>query len=182
MADTLTDSEAVSITEEPALTMVDVRVGVPGPGASATADVLGVALPTAASTYADNGDTVAIWLGPDEWLITTRSGTGVELEPRLRDVLAAHGGAAIDVSGQRTTLRLRGSRARDVLAKGCSVDLHPSAFGKGSAAQTMLGQAGVVLLAVDDSGAEFRILVRTSFVRYLRAWLADAAAEYGAGV
>lgn len=182
MADTLADSEAVSITEEPYVAMVDVRVGVPGPAATAAADVLGVALPTAASTYAENGDTAAIWLGPDEWLITTRSSTGVELEQRLREAIAAHGGAAIDLSGQRTTLRLRGSRARDVLAKGCSLDLHPSEFGASSAAQTMLGQAGVVLLAVDDSGADFRILVRTSFVRYLRAWLADAAAEYDAGV
>ncbi len=182
MADTLVNPEAVSIAEEPFATMVDVRVGVPGPGAAAAAELLGVALPTAASTYAENGDTAAIWLGPDEWLITMRSGTGVELETRLRDVIAPHGGAAIDVSGQRTTLLLRGSRARDVLAKGCSLDLHPSTFGSGSAAQTMLGQAGVVLLAVDDSGADFRILVRTSFVRYLHAWLADAAAEYDAGV
>ena len=96
-------------------------------------------------------------------------------------MVAPHGGAAIDVSGQRTTLRLRGSRGRDVLAKGCSLDLHPSAFGSGSAAQTMLGQAGVVLLAVDGSGADFRILVRTSFVRYLADWLLDAAGEYATG-
>jgi sarcosine oxidase subunit gamma len=181
MADTPTDSAAVSIIEEPFVAMVDVRVGVPGHGASAVADVLGVELPTAASTYAENGDTGAIWLGPDEWLITTRSGTGVALESRLRDAVGPHGGAAIDVSGQRTTLRLKGSRARDVLAKGCSLDLHPGAFGASSAAQTMLGQAGVVLLAVDGGGTDYRLLVRTSFARYLLAWLADAAAEYVVG-
>jgi sarcosine oxidase subunit gamma len=178
MADTLADGDAVSITEEPYVAMVDVRVGVPGPGATAAADVLGVELPTAASTYAENGDTAAIWLGPDEWLVTTRSGTGVELESRLRNAIVPLGGAAIDVSGQRTALRLKGSRARDVLAKGCSLDLHPGAFGSSSAAQTMLGQAGVVLLAVDGGGADYRLLVRTSFARYLLAWLADAAAEY----
>jgi sarcosine oxidase subunit gamma len=173
----MADTKAVSITEEPFATMVDVRVGLPGPGASAAAEALGVALP-AAATYAENGDTIAIWLGPDEWLVTTRSSTGEEFEARLREAIAPHGGAAVDVSGQRTTLRLSGSHARDVLAKGCALDLHPKVFGVGSAAQTMLGQAGIVLLALDDGASDFRVLVRSSFARYVVAWLLDAMAEY----
>jgi sarcosine oxidase subunit gamma len=173
----MADTKAVSITEEPFATMVDVRVGLPGPGASAAAEALGVALP-AAATYAENGDTIAIWLGPDEWLVTTRSSTGEEFEARLREAIAPHGGAAVDVSGQRTTLRLSGSHARDVLAKGCALDLHPKVFGVGSAAQTMLGQAGIVLLALDDGACDFRVLVRSSFARYVVAWLLDAMAEY----
>lgn len=173
----MADTTAVSITEEPFATMVDVRVGLPGPGASAAAEALGVALP-AAATYAENGDTIAIWLGPDEWLVTTRSSTGEEFEARLREAIAPHGGAAVDVSGQRTTLRLSGSHARDVLAKGCALDLHPKVFGVGSAAQTMLGQAGIVLLALDDGACDFRVLVRSSFARYVIAWLLDAMAEY----
>ena len=82
------------------------------------------------------------------------------------------------MSGQRTTLRLSGSHGRDVLGKGCALDLHPSVFGGGAAAQTTLGQAGVILLAVDGSGADYRILVRSSFARYLADWLLDAAEEY----
>jgi sarcosine oxidase subunit gamma len=42
----------------------------------------------------------------------------------------------------------------------------------------MLGQAGVILLAVDGSGADYRILIRSSFARYLADWLLDAAGEY----
>ena len=91
---------------------------------------------------------------------------------------APHGGAAIDVSGQRTTLRLRGAHARDVLEKGCSLDLHPRVYGPGTAAQTMLGLAGVILIPLDDDGADYRILVRSSFARYLAEWLVDAAAEF----
>ncbi len=80
-------------------------------------------------------------------MVTGSSLTGPELEARLRDVVSSYGGAAVDVSGQRTTLRLSGSRSRDVLGKGCALDLHPSVFG-GAAAQTTLGQTGVILLAV----------------------------------
>ena len=65
-----------------------------------------------------------------------------------------------------------------MLAKGCALDLHPRAFVEGTAAQTMLGQAGVILLAVNGTGADYRILVRSSFARYLADWLLDAAGEY----
>jgi sarcosine oxidase subunit gamma len=87
-------------------------------------------------------------------------------------------GAVIDVSAQRTTLRLRGAHVQDVLATGCAIDLHPRAFPAGSAAQTVLGQAGVVLLALDDTATHYQLLVRSSFARYLAAWLVDAAVEF----
>jgi sarcosine oxidase subunit gamma len=77
-------------------------------------------------------------------------------------------------------LRLSGPDARDVLAKGCSLDLHPTVFRKGTAAQTMMGLAGVVLIALDEAGSDYRILVRSSFARYLADWLIDAAEEFGA--
>jgi sarcosine oxidase, subunit gamma len=93
--------------------------------------------------------------------------------------VTAHGGAAVDVSAQRTTLRLRGDRARDVLAKGCSLDLHPRVFATGTAAQTMLGQAAAVLIPLSDEGTDYRILVRSSFAGYLAEWLIDAAEEFG---
>jgi len=169
---------SVAIVEEPFTTMVDLRVDPSGPGGRAAAEVLGVELPAIASTYAKNDDTTVIWLGPDEWLVTGTALTGPELEARLREAIAQHGGVAVDVSGQRTTLRLRGSHSRDVLGKGCALDLHPRVFDAGTAAQTMLGQAGVILLAVDAHGEDYRILVRASFARYLADWLLDAAGEY----
>ena len=76
-------------------------------------------------------------------------------------------------------MRLRGEHARDVLAKGCSLDLHPTVFGPGAAAQTMLGLAAVVLIPLNDTGTDYRILVRSSFARYLADWLIDAAEEFG---
>ena len=170
--------DSVAIVEEPFVTMVDLRVDPAGPGAQAAAESLSVELPTSASTYAKNVDTTVIWQGPDEWLVTGTALAGPELEARLRDAVAPHGGAAVDVSGQRTTLRLSGSHSRDVLAKGTALDLHPGVFAGGAAAETRLGQTGVILLAVDGSGADYRILVRSSFARYLADWLLDAAEEY----
>jgi sarcosine oxidase, subunit gamma len=171
--------ETASITEIPFATMVDLWVDPSGPGGAAAADVLGVeALPTTPSTALTGPDTTMIWFGPEEWLVVSDDVDGEALEAQLREFVGAHGGAAVDVSAQRTTLRLRGTHARDLLAKGCSLDLHPSVFGPGGAAQTMLGLAAVVLIPLDDKGTDYRILVRSSFAGYLADWLLDAAEEF----
>jgi len=172
--------DSAGVQEEPFVAMVDLWVDPAGPGAAAAAAVLGVdALPTTASTTATAPDVTVIWFGPDEWLVTSTALEPEELESRLRDAVVEHGGAAVDVSAQRTTVRLRGEHARHVLAKGCSVDLHPTVFGPGAAVQTMLGQAAVVLMPLSDNGSDYRILVRSSFARYLAEWLVDGAEEFG---
>jgi sarcosine oxidase subunit gamma len=172
--------KSASLVEEPFVMMVDLWVVAAGPGGAAAADVLGVdTLPATSSTAVPGRDATVIWFGPQEWLITSEGRAGEELEATLREAVSEHGGAAVDVSAQRTTLRLRGAHARDVIAKGCSLDLHPAVFGPGAATQTTLGQAGVVLIPLSDNGADYRIIVRSSFAGYLADWLIDAAEEFG---
>ena len=166
---------AVAIAEEPFLAMADLWVDPAGPGGAAAREALGFDLPTTPSSSVTVGATSAIWLGPQEWLVVGRSASP---EADLHAAVGAHGGAAVDVSGQRTTVRLKGSRVRNVLAKGCSIDLHPRVFRAGAAVQTMLGLAAVILIALDDNGTDYRVLVRASFARYLGEWLLDAAGEF----
>jgi sarcosine oxidase subunit gamma len=112
------------------------------------------------STETVDGKTV-LWLGPDEWLVLGGSEGDYP-----------HSAAAVDVSANRVILELTGADAVDVLAQGCSLDLHPSAFAPGSCAQTLLARAQVILVRPGESG--FLVLVRPSFAPYLRAWLEDA--------
>jgi sarcosine oxidase subunit alpha len=106
------------------------------------------------------------------------SGSPLRLGPYWWLLVGAPDAAAgVDVSAQRTTLELRGPRARDVLLTGCPLDLYPAAFPVGACAQTLLGQAQVVL---HRNGPDtYRILVRSSFARYLADWLLDAMLEHG---
>ncbi|MFW0795834.1 sarcosine oxidase subunit gamma family protein [Gordonia sp. CPCC 205515] len=172
--------ESVSITEEPFVTMVDLWVDPAGPAGTSAAAVLGItALPTTPGTVVEGSESSVIWFGPEEFLVTGAGLDGESLETRLREAISEQGGAAVDVSAQRTVVRLRGEHARAILAKGCSLDLHPSVFTLGSATQTMLGLAGVVLIPVTDDGTDYRIIVRSSFAGYLADWLIDASEEYG---
>ena len=168
----LPDSLAVSV--EPFVAMVDIRLAGPS-------DRLGIDLPTVPNTWVPIEDGRVVWLGPDEWLLTSQRERPEDLEARIRAAVVPLGGAAVDVSAQRIAIRLTGSRVRDLLAKGCAIDLHPRAFGRGRSAQSTLGLAAVVLLALGDGGDDFLVLVRSSFAGYLAEWLLDAAVEYTAG-
>ncbi len=171
---------SVRIDEEPFVSMIDLWVDPSGPGGPAASDALGIdALPTNSAVAVPGSDSAVIWFGPQEWLVTSAGRPAEALEAQLREAVGGHGGAAVDVSAQRTTIRLRGEHARAVLAKGCSLDLHPAVFGAGAAAQTVLGLAAVVLTALDDNGTDYRILVRSSFAGHLADWLIDAAEEFG---
>jgi sarcosine oxidase subunit gamma len=163
--------ESIAVTALPFVAMVDVRLAAPS-------ERLGIDLPTVPNTWVPTPDGRVVWLGPDEWLLTSERERPEDLEARIRDAVVPLGGAAVDVSAQRIAIRLTGSRVRDLLAKGCAIDLHPRVFGRGRSAQSTLGLAAVVLLALGDGGDDFLVLVRSSFAGYLAEWLLDAAVEY----
>jgi sarcosine oxidase subunit gamma len=169
--------DGVQVVAEPFVAMADLRLDPAGPAAEAVAAHLGVAPPTTPNTWVQGDTTAVIWLGPDEWLVTSPFTTPEDLDAGLRAVVGG-AGAVVDVSAQRTTLSLRGAQVRDVLATGCSLDLHPRVFDAGCAAQTTVGLAGVVLLALDPTAGHYRLVVRSSFARHLAAWLLDAALEF----
>lgn len=169
--------DGFQVTVEPFLTMTNLRFQPGGPATDAVTAVLGVTPPTQPNTWVRGDGGSVIWLGPDEWLVVSELAALEAQEADLRAAVTPVGGAAVDVSGQRVKLTLRGRHVRDVLAKGCALDLHHSVFRSGSSAQTTLGLAGVVLLAGDDPD-EFTVLVRQSFANYLADWLVDAAEEF----
>jgi len=151
---------------------------------AAVGQALDMVLPADPNTSAEAGEATALWLGPNEWLLTTGADTVSAVLEKLKEALAGQAAAVVDVSDAATVISLSGPRACDVLAKGCSLDLHPTIFGPGRVAQTLVAQADVILHRIDDGAGEaiFDIHVRRSFAEYLWQWLADAALEYGVGV
>lgn len=171
-------STGVALRELRFLAQVDLRVDPTDARAvDAIAAALGAPLPTRPNTTAGVGPWSSLWLGPDEWLVVGPEGNELRIERVLGAALAGAHGSVVDVSANRTTLELRGPLARDVLAKGCALDLHPRRFRAGACAQTALARAQIVLRQVDDEPL-YWILVRCSFAAYLVEWLIDAMAEY----
>ena len=175
----------VRLAERPAGGRISLR-GDPADRAfmAAVGQALDMVLPAEPNTTAKAGDATALWLGPDEWLLTTSAEGAPALLETLREAIAGQAAAVIDVGDAATIISLSGARARNVLAKGCPLDLHDTVFAPGRVAQTIVAQADVIVHRVDDGAgvAEFDLHVRRSFAEYLWLWLADAALEYGVGV
>ena len=172
-------SDAVTLRERPFLAQLDLRLGGDETARAAVAGVIGAPLPLEPGTSARGAGCTALWLGPDEWLLVGAPGGEDQLARKLDDALRESFATVVDVSANRTAIEVAGPRAREVLEKGCSIDLHPRAFGPGRCAQTMLARAQVVLEQETEEPA-YRLFVRASFSAYLAAWLMDATMEFRA--
>ncbi len=180
----------IAMGERPHRGIVNLRLD-PGNAEALAAfeSAFGFALPAAANTSAGDADTLALWLGPDEWWLVVpgpEPEAGPALAAKLRAALTGHFAAVTEVGESRTCIRVAGSSARALLQKGCPLDFHPRAFAAGACAQSILAKAGVTLhLFADETVTEgpiFDIYVARSFAEYLWLWLEDAGAEYGVTV
>ena len=138
--------------------------------------VVGLALPLEPNTFTESGTLVACWLGPDEWLLITPGEREREIATSLRGALEDTVAAVTELSGGQTIIALLGSAVRDVLARGCTVDLHPRAMRPGHCVQTLFGKVPVLLRCVNETPV-FEVVVRRSFADYAWSYLVDAARD-----
>jgi heterotetrameric sarcosine oxidase gamma subunit len=116
-------------------------------------------------------------IGQQRWLLVDRRDKLESLTASL--ALTAEAGFVVtDLSQARTVLRIAGGRARDVLAEGCALDLHPGVFPAGSCAATSVVGLAAVLVAVDDAPT-YDLHVARTYGQYVWEWMCEAAAEYG---
>lgn len=118
------------------------------------------------------------WMGPDEyWLIGAENAREASFFT-LKEAFTGMHAALTDLSESRTILRLSGKNAPMVLARGMSIDLHPSLFSTGQCAQTSLGRANILLHQTGNI-PEYEIYVLNSFADYLWRWIEKVAEPFG---
>ena len=144
---------------------------------SAVEGVLQQPLPLAPNTMTQAAHRV-FWLGPDEWLVVTAAPQAADLAAALQQATSGMHASVNDLSGGQVALVLEGPGARDLLAKGCPLDLHPQVFKAGDCAQSAIAKSNVLLGLLDDAPT-FIIVVRRSFADYLCRWLARAGKTFG---
>ena len=135
------------------LAQIDVR---------AAPDLLPFAAPVENAVSAWN-DRDVLWLGPDEWLVVAEPKAAPTIVRELEDALSGHHHSILDVSANRIVFQL--IDGLEVLSSGCGLDLHPTRWRPGMCAQTLFGQAQVILHQRDERTT--RVCVRPSFERYV---------------
>ena len=131
-------------------------------------------LPSIGASAAASG-AFLLGIGPGLWLLIASDGAPAEF-PGAR--LEAAFEVAVETGDAWTQFAISGSASRDLLAKGCALDLHPGAFREGGCAVTRFAQLRCVLHHV---GEGYRLLVGRSYAASLAEWLVEAAAEFGSG-
>ncbi|WP_246793814.1 sarcosine oxidase subunit gamma [Burkholderia perseverans] len=169
-------SQKFQLRERPFLDLVNVRGEAGDPAfVAAFEQVVGCRPPVKPNTVARGADYDVLWLGPDEWLVRSHGPVVAgQLEGRLAPALAGCYAAAVDVGSGYTVLEISGERVRDVISRGCPLDLHPRGFGVGQCAQSHYFKASLTLVPTGEQ--RYELVIRRSFADYFVRIMLDAAA------
>lgn len=142
---------------------------------SAIEQAVGVKPSRTGCSAVQTGDTAALWVGPDRWLIIEKEHRN--LGELVHSAVTTAMAAVTDQSHGRCVLRLSGAEARNVLRKGTTLDMDPAYFKPGEARTTSLFHMnGLIHCLADDT---FDIFVARSFGQSFFEVITHAAAEYG---
>jgi len=125
-------------------------------------------------------DQLALCVRPQRWLLLGAPAAPGATAAYWQAACAGMGagaaaGVAVDLSSALAVLHLGGNRARELLVRGCRLDLSADAFPPGSAAATIMVQVSVILAAL-PSGV--LLLTPASTARHVREWLASTARNF----
>ena len=142
---------------------------------TAAKSVLGVDLPKVPRTSMSWGDIKVLWLSIDQWLILCPRAKSAELLVELRKALTGIHSLAVDVSDMRTVIRVEGENVREVLLKGCSLDLLSGEYAPGTVRRMRYAEIAALLHVVEDE--VFDIYVFRSYAQYAWDFLCATARE-----
>lgn len=155
----------------------DLRVAPGSESHGVVTEALGLEIPlkqglVGAGLVPNKSDAHALCLAPDWWLIVGSPEVEQKLAPLSRN---QHHFSVVDVSGQRTTLELEGSRVRELLAHLWDQDLREKSSPEARVSHGLMAKAPVIVWHVAQF--RYRVMVRSSFALHLWRALVDASAE-----
>jgi heterotetrameric sarcosine oxidase gamma subunit len=145
--------------------------------AAAIHGAFGVPPPEKPECVTTEAGVTIVWAGPEQWLVIADGRDGRDLEAELTPLLKGLA-AVTDQSDARVIVRVQGSHARALLAKGVPVDLDAHAFPARGAVLTHASHIGVILWQIDDRPT-YELAVFRSFADSFGIWVRSAAAEWG---
>ncbi|MEO1292017.1 MAG: sarcosine oxidase subunit gamma family protein, partial [Pseudomonadota bacterium] len=142
---------AVAVQELPLRGMLSMRGDLANPAIAAAVQMaVGQTMPGPLGTSGD-GTARVLWMSPDELLLMLPHREAAEKTQVLRQSLTGHVASVTDVSDARQVFEVKGEGAREVLAKGTPIDLHPAAFRLGQFRRTRVGAVAAGLYLTADS-------------------------------
>ena len=116
-------------------------------------------------------------MAPGQWLVVADSKESPTFGDELAKSIAGIGHVS-EQSASRVRIRISGENARDLMARGCRLDLHSSVAGAGFTAQTVMAQVGVTIYLKSNEPV-YDLYVYSGFARSFWHWLTHTAEQFG---
>ena len=148
---------------------------------SAIGKSLNIILPTEANTSTQSDKLTALWLSPDEWMISSNNpvdenSNNYEVEKLLNNNISKLNlGAVTDVTDQFVMINLKGNKIYDLFQTGSPFNFNDFQDRKGAVIQTILLKVDVIIH--NQNKNEVNLFVRRSFSQHLFSWMNDSASR-----
>lgn len=139
--------------------------------------LLNTALPVSVGMTCLLDEVRLLCISPGEWLMTSLSKSGIAIRDTIAKDLRAQNVEFADLSAGHAVIEVAGPSVRDVLSKGCGIDLHPRTLFAGRCVRTRFAQIPLVIDCVQDPD-RFELYAGRSYTHYLKDWLLDAGVGY----
>ena len=164
----------VDIQELPFINKINVRIDInDNQNIIKCGKLINAILPIQPNTYVKNDNVKAIWLGPNEWLITNNQNLYNNLKSEIGDMQAS----VTDVSENRTVIRISGEQIFKLLSKFLVLDLEKNLPDESSCAQTLFVKVPVLLVRNNNEKQipEIDIFTNRSHAKYIYNLIVDGS-------
>ena len=164
----------VDIQELPFINKINVRIDInDNQNIIKCGRLINAILPIQPNTYVKNDNVKAIWLGPNEWLITNNQNLYNNLKSEIGDIQAS----VTDVSENRTVIRISGEQIFKLLSKFLVLDLEKNLPDESSCAQTLFVKVPVLLVRNNNEKQipEIDIFTNRSHAKYIYNLIVDGS-------
>jgi len=131
-------------------------------------------LPKENSTVVANNDTRILWSSPRTWLIISHEQNIFE---EVNKNCTEDNFAITDISHSRAVIKIKGTKAREVLKKGCPLNINE--IKKNYCAGTIFNGIAITIDCFDDRPDTFNLLSLRSFGESFYHHITDSSLEFG---
>ena len=130
--------------------------------------------PEVAMLVNSNKDTRILWSGPSNWLLVS---TKKDILSSVQKICDDKNFAVTDLSHSRAIIELKGSNSKEVLKKGCPINLNE--FKVNNCANSIFHGITITIDMISHDPETFRIFALRSFGESLHHSITDACLEDG---
>ena len=126
------------------------------------------------SKVSSNKDTRILWSAPNTWLVVSKK---KDIIKTIKKKCSNEDFAVTDISHSRSTMQIKGSKAKEVLKKGCPINFNE--FEKNNCAGSVFHGINIVIDCIENNPQTFNLITLRSFGESFYHHVTDASLEFG---